>query len=416
MRSMIVSSIGWTLVPMAAMLCQCSSNFTTADAGSDAVVEHHDDAGPEKDSGKPKDAGGTGLLSFTPSNIGCSLNASALMAAALDAGIDAAALGDVDITSSSITDLYSDHDTASGLTSANVAYLSMRQSDGTRVGVYIANSWTIESTGTITLAGSYPIALVAIQDIKVYANGLIDGTSNPPGGFEAPAAEPGPGGGPGGGAAEGQSGDIGAGGGSYCGKGGVGSSATEDTDGYGTPTLIPLVAGSSGGNSGYSGGQGGGAIQLVAGSSIRIDGTVTMGGSSGFRVSGGGSGGAILIEAPTVSIGGTLAANGGGGSNTFGGAPQNAQPSATAAQGSTGDSTDLAGGNGSAGATVNGGAAAAQPAGGSESIAGGGGGAGYIRINTSSGSATLTGGVLSPSASTACMSQGKLSSAAPSCD
>jgi hypothetical protein len=39
---------------------------------------------------------------------------------------------------------------------------------------------------------------------------------------------------------------------------------------------------------------------------------------------------------------------------------------------------------------------------------GGGGGAGWIRINTTSGSATLTGGTVSPSAGTSCMSQGTL--------
>jgi hypothetical protein len=39
---------------------------------------------------------------------------------------------------------------------------------------------------------------------------------------------------------------------------------------------------------------------------------------------------------------------------------------------------------------------------------GGGGGAGRIRINTQSGSATLTGATLSPDSTTSCVTQGKV--------
>jgi hypothetical protein len=41
------------------------------------------------------------------------------------------------------------------------------------------------------------------------------------------------------------------------------------------------------------------------------------------------------------------------------------------------------------------------------SLAGGGGGAGRIRINTASGSATIT-GIVSPDPTTSCVSQGKI--------
>jgi hypothetical protein len=354
-------------------------------------------------------------LGFYPSNIACALTASSLAAVASDAGIDLSTLSDVDIADASITNLYSSENTVGRLASGPVAYTTLRQPDGTQIGVYIARSWTIESTGTLTLNGTFPLALVALTTITVFANGTIDGTTNPPGGFAAPTPDYVQGAGPGGGAGASNNGTgAGAGGGSYCGTGGTGTSSTAVTPAYGTSALVPLVAGSSGGNSGYGGGTGGGALQLVAGTSITVGGTITVGGGAGFRSSGGGSGGALLLEAPAVTVTGTLAANGGGGANVFGGTPQGGQASATPAQGSTTDGSDAPGGNGSGGATINGGAAGAL-ASASGFNGGGGGGAGYIRINTSGAAAGLT-GTVSPSASTTCFSQGTLSSVAPTCN
>ena len=57
------------------------------------------------------------------------------------------------------------------------------------------------------------------------------------------------------------------------------------------------------------------------------------------------------------------------------------------------------GGPGSAGTAINGGAALAG--------GGGGGGAGRIRINTANGNATFS-GTLSPTASTTCVTQGRI--------
>jgi hypothetical protein len=63
------------------------------------------------------------------------------------------------------------------------------------------------------------------------------------------------------------------------------------------------------------------------------------------------------------------------------------------------------GGNGGAGDTADGtDGVSSQGA----SAAGGGGGAGRIRINTSSGQASLTGATVTPSANTSCFTQGKL--------
>ena len=66
-----------------------------------------------------------------------------------------------------------------------------------------------------------------------------------------------------------------------------------------------------------------------------------------------------------------------------------------------------AGGNGSAGTTVAGGAGGNGDSQKSVQSGGGGGGAGFIRINTQAGSATLS-GTLSPDATTKCMTQGTL--------
>ena len=80
----------------------------------------------------------------------------------------------------------------------------------------------------------------------------------------------------------------------------------------------------------------------------------------------------------------------------------NATPNAIAAAGGKAGVGPSSGGSGSAAASVNG-MAGAFTAG--NAAGGGGGGAGRIRINTSSGQATLS-GTLSPAASTACATQG----------
>jgi hypothetical protein len=159
-------------------------------------------------------------------------------------------------------------------------------------------------------------------------------------------------------------------------------------------------------NSYATGGKGGGAIEIVSSVSITVGpvGVVQAGGGGagpGFA-GGGGAGGAILLEAPRVTVQGTLAANGGGGGGD-GDPAEDGRPNATAASGGL-NGTTVVGGSGSAGATIAGGNGLATPTNG---LSGGGGGAGRIRINTQSGSATIT-GTLSPVQSTTCFSQGTL--------
>ena len=214
-------------------------------------------------------------------------------------------------------------------------------------------------------------------------------------------------------------GSSGGGGGAFQGAGGA--SGPADTNGTPLPPAMggaaaPKPAGPRGGcpggvgGQGAAGGVGGGALYLVTPMAISITGAInTGGGGGGGGVAteggggGGGAGGMILLEAQNVTVGGVLAANGGGGGAKDGNG-QDATPDANPALGGTDNST-AAGGPGGAAAVQNG-TNGVVPAG--QFAAGaGGGGAGRIRINTATGAATLT-GVVSPAASTPCVSQGSL--------
>ena len=94
-----------------------------------------------------------------------------------------------------------------------------------------------------------------------------------------------------------------------------------------TPPSPDLFAGGCDGGRGAgamagAGGRGGGAVAVIANSSITIDGTIRASGAGGggatkvgggFGGGGGGSGGMIVLGAPAIAGGGTLEANGGGG-------------------------------------------------------------------------------------------------------
>jgi len=148
-----------------------------------------------------------------------------------------------------------------------------------------------------------------------------------------------------------------------------------------------------------------GAIEIVAGQSILVGtgGILSVPGRGATQNGGGGgSGGAILLEAPQVTVNGVLAANGGGaGVFSGGGGAQDGQPSATPALGQTATSAV-----GSAGTQINGADGTSTS---NNGTSGGGGGAGRIRINTTSGAATIgSGATISPAQTTACVTQGNL--------
>ncbi|MFO0740104.1 MAG: hypothetical protein U0270_29665 [Labilithrix sp.] len=286
--------------------------------------------------------------------------------------------------------------------------------NGVHADLYAFQDLVVEQSATLyftdnLVSNPRPIifAVAGTADIQ----GLIDVGGfrqfQGPGGFGG--ASPGPGFGSFSGS------NVGGGGGSYCGKGGFGTGAngtkTSDTSQtYGTPEIIPLVGGSAGSGcngdtSGYGLGAGGGVLQISAKNAIivREFGRINAGGGGGLggcNGHGAGSGGAILLEAPTVTILGALGANGGGG----GGGPegQGGRASDQPALGATQYGT---GGSGSAGTNINGGDGIRPAAG--DNGAGGGGGAGRIRINTATGSATIT-GIVSPSLGTPCATQGVL--------
>jgi hypothetical protein len=321
-------------------------------------------------------------------------------------------LGALELTSADCTIDTDTGEIGCGVKAETYHYQAVDQKSGDRVALFTATSVRIGSSAAVHVHGSLPLVLVARDKMQIFGELSAAGLRDVAVAGGSVETSTGKGGGPGGGGP--LLGYSAGGGGSYCGKGGMGNAVGGDMSGaggpaYGTPELTPLLAGSAGGCGSMfgGGGAGGGAIQLVAGEelTVAITGVVHVGGGGGGAGNngcGGGSGGALLIEAPSVDIEGILAANGGGG-NVFTGGPsgQDGQPSDTAAQGGS-----TTAGQGSAGSMIDG--ANGSISGTSNNSSGaGGGGAGRIRINTKSGSATLH-GTFSPSATTSCVSQGTL--------
>ncbi len=391
----------------------CSS--TTINNNSDAGAGSGTDGGGGNTDGATE-GGSSGALGFTPSNISL-------------AGIDLSKAGDEDIAT--LCDL----DTGTMLTAGGPCLTHsveaiVTQSDGTKIHLFVVKSLKVEPAGHLTCnvpAGGLPLAIISLGDMSI--DGPIDcvarGDQAYGGGFQSTQNNQkgvGPGGGPPSTGVGGATKGAGAGGGSYCGKGGQGAleamaagQAGAATAAYGSPEIVPLVGGSSGGSGSFGAGAGGGAVQLVAGGKFSLGAStyisVAGGGgqpavSSNFgdNSSGGGSGGSILIEADSVQIAGILAANGGGGggvsANGRDGTPDS-KPAAGGAMAGVG-----AGGAGGAGTAIDGLTPASVDPG---PVGGGGGGVGRIRINSKSGAATIAGtGSLSPTAATACVTQGTL--------
>ncbi len=386
--------------------CTVTSTGGPGDAGAGQGADGGggDAQAPGRDGG---DAAATSTLGFTPSNVDLS-------------GMDLSNIGAFVANTNKCT-LNSEHvettDCASGAAEA-VAFKVMAQSDGSKIGVYVAKSFRVETGATLVLTGLFPIVLVALDKIEIQGGvvAAAKGDVAECGGFTQTTTNT-KGGGPGGGGAASTS--TAAGGGSYCGVGGAGAveSGTAATGGpaFGAAAISPLVGGASGGGGTVGGGgAGGGAVQLVAANSVTIaagahvhagGGGGSFGGASGGQeASGGGSGGAILIESLVVTVAGVLAVNGGGGGEgALGNSGSNATPDDKAALGGRDPVRGSDGGNGSAAASVNGTDGAVKAG---STAGGGGGGAGRIRINTKSGMAALTGATLSPAATTPCATQG----------
>jgi hypothetical protein len=290
------------------------------------------------------------------------------------------------------------------------------QSDLSLASLYVMNSLTVNSSAVLTPSDPRPVIFAVLG--KVQITGTLNVAANSDQGTAGATTWAGTTTPQGLGA--GINGDTtnnpnsGGGGGSYCGVGGKAGAGTGPAasggSAYGGPTLVPLVAGSAGGYvNPYQWGAAGGAIQISAGTSIQVYGAGIINAGGGGALGGGGSGGAILLEAPTIVIEGAVTANGGGGgaysNSVSSGNGQNAQASSTAAAGGTLSVGSAQGGTGAAGTTINGADGTAEETGVNQGS--GGGGAGFIRLNSSSGSATIS-GTVSPAVSTMCATQGTL--------
>lgn len=195
---------------------------------------------------------------------------------------------------------------------------------------------TASIAGTLKAVGPYPIVIAVFDVITV--NGTLDvsSTSQPATGVGMTTAVAGAGSGPAscptldGTTGAPFSGGTGGGGGSFGFAGGEGGPSAGGTavGAAGAVRGIALAGGCPGGRGGSGNdgpvglaGLGGGAIYIVAGTSITVSGTIKAngggGGGGGKRAGGGGAGagGLIAFDAPSVTLDASAAiyANGGGG-------------------------------------------------------------------------------------------------------
>jgi hypothetical protein len=270
---------------------------------------------------------------------------------------------------------------------------------------------SVTVTDTVTATGRRPLVLLATGDVAIA--GTVDASSHgaamPTTG---PAAQTTCAGGIGSSTATADMGGGGGAGGSFATSGGAGGDG--DTSTHGNPimtmaTPATLQGGCAGGAGAQGGpemsgdpceptpsgaaGPGGGAVMLVAGGSLKIDGHVAANGAGGGPGvtsrgggSGGGAGGLIVLWAGTsLAGGGTLVASGGGGggggNHCANGAPGGdpALDAITPAPGGAGGAAPNNGGDGAA-ITDPGGTGVT---GGSKGGGGGGGGVGFVLVHAS---------------------------------
>lgn len=274
------------------------------------------------------------------------------------------------------------------------------QSTGRSVCVVAAASISI--AGYFRAHGSRPLVLVAADTIVVELTGQIDVSSNSGPSGDGAGANGTPCSAPTAGTDDtGSSANAGAGGG---GGGGFGGDGGDGGDGQGvakgakgaklgaTTSVRGGCAGANGGNNNNNAGpagRGGGAVHLIAGTSILVNGEIEANGDRGSGGGnkagggGGGSGGLIGLDAPvlTIAAGAEVYANGGGGGEGggcgVGGGDGSTSSSPTIA--GRGANSNICGGDGGDGglrATPDG-----EPAGVDDNAGGGGGGGvGQIRM------------------------------------
>lgn len=269
--------------------------------------------------------------------------------------------------------------------------------------VFAASSLFIDAGARLTLVGTRPVIFAVSGDVTI-AGALV---------AAANGARPGAGADVSCGAAAGTTGDAGtasrpggsggafgsAGGAGGPGAGNAGTPPGESTP-VGTPSLVPLRGGCSGGAGAGSGGgargRAGGAVQVSSTGALVISGLVGAPGEGGrgagvgsFGGGGAGSGGGIVLEASTLqltSAGRVLALGGGGGEGSAGaagndGAAGSRTDGGAAAGGDLGSALGGTGGMGASRHTDAGAGAAGQQTTAFGGGGGGGAGVGRVRFN-----------------------------------
>ncbi|HEY5946619.1 MAG TPA: hypothetical protein VIV40_14050 [Kofleriaceae bacterium] len=285
-------------------------------------------------------------------------------------------------------------------TSTSTACALVAQTDGPTVCLIAAQAIVIDDN--VSVIGSYPLVLLGTDTIAV--NGAIDVSSHRSSavvgaganwsGCNMPTAA-GPNTGGAGGGAGGSFGSIG-------GAGGEGNNTSTPNvgtaGGAAAPQTPMMIRGGCAGDLGAVGlsptspgarGDSGGAVYLLAGTSITVNQWIAASGAGGGAGTddggggGGGAGGLIGLEAPTITVTAIVAANGGGGGGGGDGTPSAGGPgddgSVTTTVAASGGlrtaSYDTTGGTGGVSA-VAAGAGTSNPAAGG----GGGGSTGVIYI------------------------------------
>jgi hypothetical protein len=261
---------------------------------------------------------------------------------------------------------------------------------------------TVTVTGTVVATGTKPLVLVAVTTVDV--QGTLSAASTRAGteviGASADFAQCNAGTPPTAGTGAGGAG------GSFGGSGGDGGNGTNNA-GAGTHGASQAPAAMRGGCPGQDGdgnggapGHGGGAIALVADTSITVEGSVDASGEAGAggdHPSGGGggagAGGLIVLDAPTVTATGSIFTNGGGGGEASGVTGNDGDagndPTVTGAAATNGGTSGGQGGAGGVGAT----AAASGQSVNNHAGGGAGGGVGVIKLYRAT---SIGGGTVSP--------------------
>jgi len=262
---------------------------------------------------------------------------------------------------------------------------------------------TIQIEATVRAVGTKPLVLVATKTIDV--GSTLEAASRRSGAAPYVNTQTGAGSDPTGGCDGGTNPAVNGGGagGSFIGAGGIGGAGTGGTGGApGTKrTAVNTLRGGCRGQdapgTGGKGGRGGGAVYLIAETSILIDAAINASGEGGHPgitgsvgAGGGGSGGMIVLDSPMITNNSAVFANGAGGGegsgNTTPGNPGPEPIDQNAAPGGGGGTTNGGdGGRGSGGGMADGGNGVND----TNSGGAGGGGIGLIRVFRG----TLTGAV-----------------------